>query len=94
MILITRAGLLLVLSDSYWHAHFAGDPSILNQQVQINGSAFTIVGVVRHSGLMDANPSAVFLPISMQQAVVPGKIDQLGDPLNRWLNLIGLSHPM
>jgi len=76
-----------VLSDSYWHAHFAGDPSILNQQVQINGSVFTIVGVVRHSGLMDANPSAVFLPISMQQAVVPGKIDQLGDPLNRWLNL-------
>jgi len=42
-------------------------------------------------GLMDANPSAVFLPISMQQAVVPGKIDQLGDPLNRWLNLIGTS---
>src|ERR1700686_930196 len=37
-----------VLSGSYWHAHFGGDPSILNQEIHVNGSAFTIVGIVRH----------------------------------------------
>ena len=54
-----------VLSENYWHAHFGGDPSILNQEIQVNGSAFTIVGVVRHEGLMDSDPSAIFLPITM-----------------------------
>ena len=42
---------------------------------------------------MDAAPSAVFLPISMQRAVVPGNADLLSDPLNRWLNLIGRLSP-
>jgi putative ABC transport system permease protein len=82
-----------VLSDSYWHGHFGSDPSILNQEIQINGSAFTVVGVVRHEGLMDAAPSAVFLPISMQRAVVPGNADLLSNPLSRWLNLIGRLSP-
>ena len=82
-----------VLSDSYWHGHFGSDPSILNQEIQINGSAFTVVGVVRHEGLMDAAPSAVFLPISMQRAVVPGNADLLIGPLNRWLNLMGRLSP-
>jgi putative ABC transport system permease protein len=78
-----------VLSDSYWHAHFGGDPSILNQEIHVNGSAFTIVGIVRHEGLMDEKPSAIFLPVAMVGTVTPGKADVLGDPLNRWLNLIG-----
>ena len=82
-----------VLSDNYWHAHFGGDPSILNQEIQINGSAFTIVGVVRHEGLMDASPSAIFLPVAMVGAVTPEKTDVLSDQLNRWLNVIGRLSP-
>jgi len=82
-----------VLSDSYWHAHFGGDPSILNQVIQVNGSAFTIVGVVRHEGLMDNSPSAIFLPVAMVGAVTPGKADVLSDQLNRWLNVIGRLSP-
>ncbi len=82
-----------VLSDSYWHAHFGGDPSILNQELQINGSAFTIVGVVRHEGLMDSAPSAIFLPVTMVGAVTPEKADVLRDQLNRWLNVIGRLSP-
>ena len=78
-----------VLSESYWHAHFGGDSSILNQQLQINGSPFTIVGVVRHDGLMDSAPPAIFLPISVGQAVVPGRQDVTTDPLHRILNIIG-----
>lgn len=81
------------MSDSYWRGHFGSDPSVLNQQIKINGSAFTIVGIVRHEGLMDAAPSAVFVPISMQQAVVPGKENFLNDPLHRWLNIVGRLSP-
>jgi putative ABC transport system permease protein len=84
---------MAVLSDSYWHGHFGGDPSILNQEIEINGSPFMIVGVVRHDGLMDSAPSAVFLPVSMERAVVPGKVELLSDPLDRWMNLIGRVSP-
>ncbi|MFZ0859061.1 MAG: ABC transporter permease [Candidatus Sulfotelmatobacter sp.] len=81
-----------VLSENYWRAH-GGDPSILNQAIQINGAAFTIVGIVRHDGLMDDSPSAIFLPVAMEGAVTPGKGDVLSDGLNRWLNLIGRLSP-
>ncbi len=82
-----------VLSENYWHAHFGGDPSILNQEIRINGSAFTIVGIVRHEGLMDDSPSAIFLPVTMVGAVTPRKADVLSDQLNRWLNVIGRLSP-
>jgi len=82
-----------VLSDSYGRGHFGGDPSILNQEIQINGSAFTVVGVVRHEGLMDAAPPAVFIPVSAGRTVAPGKVDLLSDPLQRCLNLIGRLSP-
>jgi putative ABC transport system permease protein len=82
-----------VLSDDYWRSHFGGDASILNQEIQINGSAFTIVGVVRHEGLMDGAPSAVFLPVAMVGAVTPEKADVLSEPLNRWLNIVGRLAP-
>ena len=81
-----------VLSENYWRAH-GGDPSILNQAIQINGAAFTIVGIVRHDGLMDDSPSAIFLPVAMEGAVTPGKGDVLSDGLDRWLNLIGRLSP-
>jgi putative ABC transport system permease protein len=82
-----------VLSDDYWRSHFGGDASILNQEIQVNGSAFTIVGVVRHEGLMDSEPSSIFLPVAMVGAVTPEKTDVLGDQLNRWLNVIGRLSP-
>jgi len=88
-----QGGAVAVLSDSYWHAHFGSNPSILDQEIHVNGSAFTIVGIVRHEGLMDDSPSAIFLPVAMVQAVTPGKADVLSDPLNRWLNLIGRLAP-
>jgi len=88
-----KGNAVAVLSESYWRGHFGGDPSILNQEIQINGSAFTIVGVVNHEGLMDAAPPAVFIPVSVGRDVAPGKVDLLGDPLQRCLNIIGRLSP-
>src|SRR5437867_5214387 len=56
-----------VMSESYWRNHFGGDRSVLNQQIEISGSPFTIVGVVRHEGLMDSARPAVFIPINFQR---------------------------
>ena len=81
-----------VLSESYWRSHFGADGSILNQQIEINGSAFTIVGVARHEGLMDSARPAAFMPISFQQGSPSAQQDFL-DPLHRWLNIIGRLKP-
>src|SRR6266576_1497105 len=42
---ISNAGRdVAVLCESYWRSHFGSDRSVLNQQIEINGSPFTIVG--------------------------------------------------
>jgi putative ABC transport system permease protein len=90
---ISNAGRdVAVLSESYWRSHFGSDPSILNQRIEINGSPFTIVGVARHEGLMDAARPAVFVPVNFQRGPSTARQNFL-DPLHRWLNIIGRLRP-
>ncbi|WP_158750272.1 ABC transporter permease [Acidobacterium sp. S8] len=78
-----------VMSEDYWKSKFGSDPNILNQTVKISGTLFTVVGVVRHSGLLDSTQPAIFLPLSLEQAVIPGGGDRLSDPLYSWALLVG-----
>jgi putative ABC transport system permease protein len=77
-----------VMSESYWRNHFGSNPFVLNQQVEIKGSPFTIVGVARHDGLMDSARPAVFLPINTEETSAVSQ-DLLKDPLHQWTNIIG-----
>jgi len=36
----------LVLSDAFWRSHFAGDPGVVGRGMQLDGYAYTIVGVL------------------------------------------------
>ena len=36
----------VVLSYGFWHSHFAGNPDIVGKNIQLNGQAFTVVGVM------------------------------------------------
>ena len=84
---------VVVLGEDYWHSHFGNEPSILNQTIKVNGAPFTVVGIVRHNGLMDSTPVALFLPITLQPAVSSGNTDVLNEPLNRWMNIVGRLSP-
>ena len=77
-----------VMSERYWRNHFGSNPSILNQQVEINGSPFTIVGVARHEGLRDSARPAVFLPVNTQETSEASQ-DFLKNPLHQWVNIVG-----
>jgi predicted permease len=77
-----------VLSESYWRNQFGSNLSVLNQEIEINGSPFTVVGVARHEGLMDSARPAVFLPINTQERSATSQ-DLLQNPLHQWTNIIG-----
>ena len=40
---------VVVLSDAYWRRRFAASPAIIGEQILINGSRFTVVGVMPRS---------------------------------------------
>ncbi len=84
---------VVVLSEDYWRSHFGSDPSVLNQVVHINKQPLTIIGVAQHRGLMDSNPFDIFIPISIERAIMTDDYDRLEDPLERWIVLFGRLSP-
>ncbi len=62
-----------VLSYGYWQRRFASDPGIVGKQVLVNGNALTVVGVAARgfNGVMVGSISDVFVPLMMQEQVIP-----------------------
>jgi predicted permease len=67
-----------VLGYDYWKSRFGGDPQVIGRPITVNGYRFQIIGVAQagFQGLDLANPTQLYVPISMQP--------QLGPP---WLKL-------
>jgi putative ABC transport system permease protein len=61
---------VLVLGYSYWQKRFGGDPNIVGKQAQINGNAFTIIGVAPKGfrGTYDIVNMEGYLPLSASVA--------------------------
>jgi predicted permease len=58
--------LIAVLGYSYWQKRFHGDAGVAGQQIEINGKAATIVGVVprRFQGMYSIAEMDLYLPLS------------------------------
>jgi predicted permease len=63
-----------VLSHRGWQRVFASDPGIVGRSVMVNGQPFTIVGVAEpgFQGTLVGVALDVFLPLTMQKAVMSG----------------------
>jgi predicted permease len=83
-----------VLSYGYWTRRFASDPSILNQQLLINGHNLTIVGVARagFTGVQVGQMPDVFIPLMMKHQMTPNW-EGLDDWNDYWVALIGRLKP-
>jgi hypothetical protein len=68
----------IVLANGYWHAHFAGDPSVVGRTVELNKHPYTIIGVAPRgfNGTMIMFTPDFFLPFVDQGQLVGG------DPVN------------
>jgi predicted permease len=64
-----------VLSHAFWQARFGGDPGVLGQVLTLNGQPFEVVGVAPADfhGAMPAVRAAVYVPLTMQRELMPGR---------------------
>jgi predicted permease len=85
-----------VLSYNFWRQHFQSDPNIAGRKIQINGHAFTVVGVAP-PGFLGARLFAfvpdVWVPVMMQQAIAPEFGNYLEGRDHRWVELRGRLKP-
>ncbi len=88
------ASALAVLSYRYWMQQFGSDPSVINQGILINGSPFTIVGVVQpgFTSVISGTTPDFFVPITMKAQMTP-QWDELEDHRSKWLNIIARVKP-
>ena len=65
---------VVLLSHSYWRTRFGANPAVIDKTMIVNGQTMTIVGVAPQGfdgTTLGARP-AVFIPITMRAAVLPG----------------------
>ena len=83
-----------VISHPYWKQKLNGDPQIVGKNVLLNGTAFTIVGVMPEEffGIRVRRSPDYWLPLSFQPQVELRK-SILDDPNTYALNMIGRLKP-
>ena len=63
-----------LISDSFWHSHFNGDPNVLGKPVRMNSRVSTVIGVMPPSlndpALFDSRPAFFYLdPVTHSRTV-------------------------
>jgi predicted permease len=83
-----------VISHGYWKQRLAGDRAALGRVVRINGTSFTIVGVMPETffGLRVRRSPDFWLPLHFQPQVEQRQ-SYLTEPDTYWLNMVGRLKP-
>src|SRR5579863_1325376 len=65
---------LVVLTNDYWRRRFGADRGILNQTVNVNDRALTVIGVLQpgFNSMSVAQPVDLFVPAMMKAQMTPG----------------------
>ena len=82
-----------VLGHDFWLARFNGAASAIGSKMRLNGTEFTIIGVVpaAFTGIDQFVKPAMFVPIAMSPAL--SGADNLNKRDTRWLNVKGRLKP-
>ncbi len=91
---VPGAAPVVVISYGYWERQFGRNPGIVGQNLRINGSRFTVIGVAAREFFGDVVGAAtdIWFPITMQAQANPGH-DDLKQPGVSWLLLMGRLNP-
>lgn len=88
------ADIPVVVSDGFWRAHLAADPSAIGRALWVNGRRFTLVGVApaEFEGLDAPIESEAWVPMHARPLLMPGSAP-LDDPSNIWLRVAARLRP-
>jgi len=88
-----------VISYGFWQARFGGARDVIGKKLRVLQTTYTVIGVTPpqfHGETAGANPE-VFVPLSMQSEVIPGRdfLSQETNPFEKteWLQVIGRLKP-
>jgi len=86
---------VVVLSDAYWTSRLDRSPDVLNDTLAINGTTFSIVGVMPRgfSGDFVGRPVDFWATTMMQGPIMPEAPTSLTKPNDYWLRLVGRLTP-
>ncbi len=84
----------VVVSHDFWQRRLEGNSQALGRKITLNGSPFTVVGITRpgFTGEIVGSPTEVWIPLSMQEQVNPGRSFAQNWNIN-WLLLMGRAKP-
>ena len=79
-----------VLSHRFWQRRFGGKADVIGQQVKLNGTQFTVVGIApeKFTSTMPVFAPDVWVPMMMQERVMPAS-RWLGARNAEWLEMTG-----
>ncbi|MDP6579613.1 MAG: ABC transporter permease [Vicinamibacterales bacterium] len=82
-----------VLSYELWQRSFDANPMAIGQEVTLNGSVFSVIGVAPNSfrGVSLIDAPALWVPMSMVEQAMPRRAgsDILAQRGSRWLQMVG-----
>ena len=83
-----------VMSYGYWQQQWKGDPQIVNQEVVLNGTSFTVVGIAppEFFGVRVRRAPDFWVPLEFHPQIEMTK-SYLEDPRVFWLNFVGRLKP-
>src|SRR4051812_45517010 len=83
-----------VLSHNFWMRRFAGDPTVVNRTVSLNGLPMTIVGVAPAGffGVVIGENPDVMVPLMMKAQMTP-TWDDLQSRTSRWVTIMARLKP-
>jgi predicted permease len=88
---------VVVLSHRYWQARFAGDPSVLNRTMVLNGHNFTVIGVAARGfdGLEPGSVTDIFVPVTMKYWLISRgeAVESLEDRRSAWAQIFARLKP-
>jgi predicted permease len=86
-----------VISDAYWNRRFARSPSVIGRTLTLNGTTYTILGVAPRgfTGEWVGRPVDLWIPIMMQQQVMPEEAGGVLDPWasTAWVRIVARLKP-
>jgi putative ABC transport system permease protein len=75
------------LGESLWRRRFGANPAIIGTAVDLNGTAFTVAGVVPDEFTGETGRAEIWLPLSMTPAVSPNPT-RLQERMAHWLVVV------